>query len=276
MPVMVDPDTIRGLLMHESKVHALPRRDLRDLGDAIFLCDPTDPEPFWNRAVAVRWPDDTDAFDRRLTEMLVTFASVGRQPHIWPAPIHDEPADLVARLMSNGFEDMGKGMMMLYRGGTNGSVASTVDASNETALERLTCLSAKDAELVAPGIVDVLRDAFDVTIERESAMLEDTTWALGHPWFTYYVIRIGELPAAVGRAATFDGMTYLTSIGTALWARRRGLGRVVTQAALQDGLAAGSRQIHLGVFADNAVAIRLYEGLGFERIGDAVPDLLLV
>jgi hypothetical protein len=30
------------------------------------------------------------------------------------------------------------------------------------------------------------------------------------------------------------------------------------------------------VYAENKVAIRLYEELGYERVGDAGPDLLLV
>ena len=86
---------MRRLLLHEARVHAIPGRELRDLGDAILLHDPADPEPFWNRLEALRWPVEADAFDRRLTEMLVLFASLGRQPHIWAAPLHDSPADLV-------------------------------------------------------------------------------------------------------------------------------------------------------------------------------------
>jgi ribosomal protein S18 acetylase RimI-like enzyme len=276
MPLSLDPDTIRQLLMHESQVHALPRRDLRDLGDSIFLYDPTDPEPFWNRSVSVRWPSDPDAFDRRLTETLVMFAGLGRQPHIWPAPAHDEPPDLVERLMSNGFEDMGKGIMMLFVGGQNGASPSAASGPDDVAVERMKELPNHDAERVTPAIVDILADAFEVAAGRESGMREDTVWALGHPWFTYYLARIGDQPVAVARAATFSETTYLSSIGTATWARGRGLGRIVTQAALDDALKAGSARIHLGVFADNAPAIRLYEGLGFERIGDPVPDLLLV
>jgi GNAT superfamily N-acetyltransferase len=276
MPLQLDPETMRQLLMHESQVHALPRRDLRDLGDSIFLYDPTDPEPFWNRSVSVRWPNDPDAFDRRLTETLVMFAAVGRQPHIWPAPAHDEPPELIERLKSNGFEDMGKGMMMLYVGDQNGDSTAVQDGSDEVSVERLTGLTGGDADRVAPAIVEILMDAFEVTTGRESAIRDDTVWALGHPWFTYYLARIGDQPVAVARAATFSGMTYLSSIGTASWARGRGLGRIVTVAALRDGLRAGSHRIHLGVFEDNTPAIRLYEGLGFERIGDAVPDLLLV
>jgi ribosomal protein S18 acetylase RimI-like enzyme len=54
------------------------------------------------------------------------------------------------------------------------------------------------------------------------------------------------------------------------------LGRIVTAAAVRDALEAASEWTYLGVFADNEVAIRLYERLGFERIGEPGPDLLLV
>ena len=57
------------------RVHAIPNRDLRDLGDAILLHDPVETEPFWNRIEAIHWPAEPDAFDRRLTEILVLFAS---------------------------------------------------------------------------------------------------------------------------------------------------------------------------------------------------------
>jgi hypothetical protein len=77
---LVDPDTMRRLLVHEARVHAMPNRELRDLGDAILLYDPAEPEPFWNRVEAIRWPADANAFDRRLTEVLVLFTSIGRQP----------------------------------------------------------------------------------------------------------------------------------------------------------------------------------------------------
>ena len=108
----IDPATMRRLLLHEARVHAVPGRELRDLGDAMLLHDPA-------RAGAVLEPargdplaDDPDAFDRRLTEILVLFASLGRQPHIWASPLHDAPTDLVARLKANGFRDMGAGCVM--------------------------------------------------------------------------------------------------------------------------------------------------------------------
>ena len=109
---MIDPPTMRRLLLHEARVHAIPNRVLRDLGDSILLHDRVETEPFWNRLEGVHWPAEPDAFDRRLTEILVLFASIGRRPHIWASPAHDAPTDLVARLAANGFRDMGPGCVM--------------------------------------------------------------------------------------------------------------------------------------------------------------------
>jgi hypothetical protein len=93
----IDATVVRRLLRHEAEVHAIPGRALRDLGDAILLHDPTEPEPFWNRIEAIQWPTDASGFDRRLAEVGVLFASIGRQPHFWTLPPYDEPPDLIAR-----------------------------------------------------------------------------------------------------------------------------------------------------------------------------------
>ena len=118
MTYPTDAATVRRLLLHEATVHALPGRRLTDLGDAILLLDPTDPEPFWNRLAAVRWPDDADAFDQRLTELAVLFATMARQPHVWVSPPHDTPIDLAQRLAANGFEDAGPGLLLVLADGT--------------------------------------------------------------------------------------------------------------------------------------------------------------
>ena len=59
-------------------------------------------------------------------------------------------------------------------------------------------------------------------------------------------------------------------------ARGRGLGRLVTADATVDAFEAGSDLAHLGVFADNRVAMRLYERLGFRPSGRAGPDMMLL
>jgi GNAT superfamily N-acetyltransferase len=275
MPLQVDAATIRRMLLHESQVHATPGRILRDLGDSILLSDPADPEPFWNRLTAIRGPEEPGAFDRRLTEILVLFATIARPPHVWPSPAHDTPTDLVARLVANGIRDMGAGMVMALP-------TTPLDGTPEPAmprgvtLDRVSGVSGSPADVAAEAIVDVLVDAFDVTADRTAGIAQETVVSIGNPWFTHYLLRFEGRPAAVARRATFDGLTYLSSIGTATWARGRGFGRVVTEVATHDAIRVGSTWTYLGVYADNKVAIRLYEGLGFERVGDAEPDLLLV
>jgi ribosomal protein S18 acetylase RimI-like enzyme len=89
------------------------------------------------------------------------------------------------------------------------------------------------------------------------------------------LIRVDGEPAAAAKRATFDGATYLSSIGTRVPFRGRGLGELATAALTADAVADGSRWTYLGVFAGNDVAIRLYERLGFVRLGPPAPDLLL-
>jgi ribosomal protein S18 acetylase RimI-like enzyme len=276
MPIQVDPDAMRRLLLHEARIHATPGRELRDLGDSILLHDPADPEPFWNRLAAIRWPADPGAFDRRLTEMLVLFATLARQPHVWPAPAHDTPRDLVARLTANGFRDMGAGMIMALGDQLDPQAEDPIDGRDGLTVERLVTLDPQAAAGVAGSLVEVLADAFDIVGGREAGVLAETEASLSDPRFTHYLVRHEGRPAAVARRATFDGLSYLSSIGTARWARGRGFGRMVTAIATRDAVAAGSEVTYLGVFADNRVAIRLYERLGFERVGEPGPDLLLV
>ena len=273
---MIDAATMRWLLLHEARIHAIPGRDLRDLGDAILLHDAVETEPFWNRLEGLSWPSEATAFDRRLTEILVLFTSLGRTPHIWASPIHDSPTDLVARLEANGFRDLGSSHVMLLTDPSASTDPSGGAVSADVTLERLSTVDDATAESARVAIASVLVDAFDVEPERAGGIEGETGSSLLHPWFTHYLVRQDGRPAAVARRASFDGLSYLSSIGTAGWARGRGLGSLVTRAAVADAVAAGSRWTYLGVFADNPAAIGIYERAGFSRIGRAAPDLLLV
>jgi ribosomal protein S18 acetylase RimI-like enzyme len=273
---MIDAATMRWLLLHEARIHAIPGRDLRDLGDAILLHDPVEPEPFWNRLEGLAWPSDPTDFDRRLTEMLVLFTSLGRTPHIWGSPLHDAPADLTARLTANGFRDLGSNYVMLLTDPSPSTDAGGAALPADVTLERLSTVDAATIEEARTAIASVLVDAFDVEPARATAIEGETGSSLRHPWFTHYLARLDGVPAAVARRATFEGGSYLSSIGTAAWARGRGLGSLVTRAAVRDAVEAGSRWTYLGVFADNQTAIGVYERAGFTRLGDAAADLLLV
>src|SRR4051812_24109294 len=159
---MIDAATMHRLLMHEARVHAMPGRDLRDMGDAILLHDPLEREPFWNRLEGLRWPDEPDAFDRRLTEVLVLFASLGRTPHIWASPLHDSPTDLVERLETNGFRDMGLGNLMLLADPAPARASFAAPLPHGVSVERLADVAANEGQAASTAIVDVLLDAFEV------------------------------------------------------------------------------------------------------------------
>ena len=273
----IDASTVRRLLRHEAEVHAIPGRTLRDLGDALLLYDRDEPEPFWNRLAAIQWPVDPTAFDRRLAEAAVLFASIGRQPHFWTSPPHDEPVDLVERLTANGFENVGEGLLLVARDGEPARDAMRRGGLGaDMTLERLRAVTGPPAAAAADAIVSVLLEAFGVEAARRPGVAAETRVSLADGRFMHYLVRRGGTPVAAARRATFDGISYLSSIGTVEAVRGMGLGRFVTGAAMIDSLDEGSEWIHLGVFADNVPARRLYESLGFVMSGDPGPDMILV
>ena len=82
------------------------------------------------------------------------------------------------------------------------------------------------------------------------------------------------MAAAVAKATSFDGFTYLSSIGTRARFRGRGLAGLATRHAVAIGGGTATQVVYLGVFSGNAPALRLYQRLGFASGGES-PDLLL-
>jgi len=273
-PGEIDPPTSRWLAWHEAVSHGLLGREVRDLGDATMLYDPNDREPFWNRIAGIGWPEDAAAFDRRLLEVIAIFASLDRTPHIWPLPGLDEPIDLPERLLAAGFEDVGGGLMMALDADRAAS-SPTTPRDPEVTVERLHHMGSPGADRVAWGIGIVLAEAFDLEAHRIPAIEQETLALLGLEAFNAVLINVDGEPAATARRTTFAGASYLSSIGTRPAFQGRGLGRLATEIAIADALAAGSRWTYLGVFDENVVAKRMYERLGFVTIGGPAPDLLL-
>jgi ribosomal protein S18 acetylase RimI-like enzyme len=277
-PGSIDIAEARWLAWHEACSHGLIGREVRLLDDAVMLYDPVDREPFWNRIAGINWPAGAAAFDRRLAEMLALFATLDRLPHVWPLPGYDQPADLVARLLDHGFEDHGAGMFMAFDPGAAGAaraVAGDVELPAGASIERYHLSAGPEIGEAARAIALVLGESFGVESDRIAAIEQETLVLFGREESHACLIRIDGEPAAAARRTTFAGSSYLSSIGTRPRFRGLGLGRLVSDAVLRDALAAGSRWTYLGVFVDNDVARRMYEGLGFVQIGGPAPDLLL-
>jgi ribosomal protein S18 acetylase RimI-like enzyme len=267
--VDVSDATMLALERHEATAHAIPGREVRDLGDAIALIDLVDPEPFWNRLQAVRWPVDEEGFDRRLTAALAFFAAAGRIPHVWPSPVHASPVDLADRLLAHGFHDVGGGHLMLLDepdrcapvrpselppGVTVHAIAAAADATPEDP-DDLALVLTESFGALAPSLAADLRQTLD------------------DPRIVLVLVRVDGEPVAAAKATSFDGLTYVSSVGT----RPAFRGRSFAGLATRHALTAGGRSpgtAYLGVFSGNEPALRLYERLGFASLGES-PDLLL-
>jgi GNAT superfamily N-acetyltransferase len=283
LPPGVDVDVLRLLERHEAHVHTLPGRELRDLGDGVMLFDPGDREPFWNRLGALSWPSEPRGFQSRLDVAITLFATLDRLPHIWGRPALNEPADLVERLIQEGFEVVGEGHVMILVDrdrlraavDADGRLGGDARLDGEATIQWFSNVSGLEATEAAIDVATVLNEAFRVEPERQASIELETEVMLGRPELETVLIRIAGEPAATARVATLRGLSYLASIGTRPRYQGRGLGRLATALVAAKGAEAGSRWIHLGVFADNVNAIRMYEGLGFQQVGDRAPDLIM-
>ena len=100
----------------------------------------------------------------------------------------------------------------------------------------------------------------------------DTPWTAEMFWAElaaghHYVVvrdRAGVPIGYAGLARHADGVAEVQTIGVDPAHRRRGLGRVLLTDLL---LAAGPDRVLLDVRTDNTAALRLYEDMGFARIG---------
>ena len=285
-----DPDLARRLVLHEARAQQTPARELRDLGDGWLLHDPSDAEPFWNRVIAPRWPEDRVAFDRRLHEVVTLFATLARLPHVRPLPLGCQPADMAQRLHAVGFVTMGADRRMVLlepervgerRAATEARVAAAFGSANvsvsrqDMESERARERRWGDRRRWAADASLVLADAFGVETARLVALENDVLACISRPGCAMLLLRIDDEAAAIARRATNEEGTYLSSIGTRPLFRRQGLGALATLLALEDALASGGPTIHLAVEADNEAGRLLYEGLGFAVVGEPAPDLLL-
>jgi ribosomal protein S18 acetylase RimI-like enzyme len=266
-------ETLRALEVHPARAVAIPGRGWRDLGDAVLLFSAGEKEPFFNRLTAVRWPDDARAFDVRLRDTNELFAALGRKPYVWAIPDLSTPRDLIARLAANGFVNQGGGFDMVLVREPDGRLEAPLPSG--AVLESWNCPSAQDRPGLAQALARVIGESFHIPESRHSNLVAEIALTLQQPSFHAYLLRIDGEPVATGERYSFDGASYLSSIGTRpLW-RGHGFGSLITRALARDSVAGGFDLVYLGVYADNTRAIRLYGRLGFATLGSRSAEMLL-
>nr|WP_246400636.1 GNAT family N-acetyltransferase [Jiangella mangrovi] len=109
-----------------------------------------------------------------------------------------------------------------------------------------------------------LEELLRLSSPRSSAMPDDASVE------AWYGVRdaSGTLVACAARDETVSGVPHLRAIATHPSFRGRGLGADVTAAVTRAALAGGAEAVTLGMYADNDVARRLYERLGYQ-VGQA-------
>jgi ribosomal protein S18 acetylase RimI-like enzyme len=269
----LSPETLRFLEIHPVRAISIPGRAWRDFGDSVMLYSATENEPFFNRFTAVRWPDDPGEFDARLGQALELFAALDREPYFWVIPGLSTPGDVVSRLAANGFVDQGGGYDMVLLRNPEGEPKAAL--ARGAVLERWNNPSAADRPALAEALAQVIGEAFRIPGDRRDNLVAEIGLTLQQPNFHAYLIRVDGEPAATGECYTFDGASYVSSIGTRPEWRGRGFGEAITRALASDSVALGLDLVYLGVYAENARAIRLYERLGFGILGPRSADMLL-
>jgi ribosomal protein S18 acetylase RimI-like enzyme len=266
-------ETLRFLEIHQARAVAIPGRSWRDLGDAVMLYSAMERDPFFNRLVAVRWPEVSAEFDARLRETNELFTSLGRWPHVWAVPGLSQPPDLVARLTANGFVNQGGGYdMLLVRDSREEPLPPLPPGA---VVSHWNCTPREQVQPRAETIARVIEAAFSLPEARRANLQREIGLTLERPVFHAYVITVGDEPVATGQRYAFEGASYLSSIGTRPPWRGLGLGTYLTRLMVSESLEAGFDLVYLGVYSDNPRAVGLYERLGFAILGGESADLLL-
>ncbi|MGC0142856.1 ribosomal protein S18-alanine N-acetyltransferase [Pseudactinotalea sp. Z1732] len=125
------------------------------------------------------------------------------------------------------------------------------------------------APLIRPMVPADLDDVLDL----EPVLFGTGAWnratyetELAIPGRRYVVVeRAGELGGYAG--IDLAEQATIMTVGVAPAHRRRGLGRALTQALLDQAEAAGCAEVHLEVRADDPGAQALYASLGFGPVG---------
>jgi GNAT superfamily N-acetyltransferase len=204
------------------------------------------PLPLFNGVIGMPAGDDaTDA----VGTVLEPFDADGI-PVLWVLPT-DDPA-IVSILQARGFH-------------TNGTPGMTIDLAELPRLERPAGTSIEEVD----DTPDALREAAAIALTTNglpATAVDPYLEALGRlpdrtMLRTFLAIREGK-PVATSTLIAAAGVAGLYNVGTDPGARRTGLGRLVSIAAMAAGREAGYR---MGVLQSSPLGEPVYRAIGFEQ-----------
>jgi ribosomal protein S18 acetylase RimI-like enzyme len=192
--------------------------------------------------------------DRRIDQVLVWFGGRGL-PVAWWVCDRDAPPDLEARLEAKGFvrEEL-----------TPGMVVDLADVPAEPAPTGV------EIEWVRDEPTYAIASATMAAGFGAPAQLGDVFAAMAVLGFDEaaasrtYLARLDGVPVATSLGLLVEDVLGIFNVATLEHARRRGIGRAVTLAALVDGPARGARRAVLQSSEDGH---HVYEALGFRDFG---------
>jgi ribosomal protein S18 acetylase RimI-like enzyme len=278
---VLPPDARRRLAHHEAKVAAQSGRRVVELNDGFLVVDASGAESWRSWAGGLDWPADTDAFDRRLGELITLFGMHDRKPSIRVDAVADRPADLDRRLHRHGFRPADASLRMwlpadrldtVVRFATPATGRPQSGPADSVDVALLAGPAVTDLDATDPSIDDaiaVMAAAFGVAPRRGAEL------RAGASGTTIGLVRAGGIAVAAGRSAYLDGAAYLSAIAVdPLW-RRRGFGRIVTAALAVAAIRYGAAVVHLNVDPANTTAWKMYSSLGFLAASPATVRFVL-
>ena len=197
-----------------------------------------------NSVLALSEPRDVTAAVKEVEKL---YARSG-QPALFRVCAQSEPEDLDAVLARRGYREVAPTLVMVRS--ALDAVAAPFDSPG------LRCTVAEEPDDDWLGRWLTVKPSAPVDRTAAKALLTGAR-AL------YLTARDSYGPVGVVRAALVDDWVALSCLAVDTRARRRGIGRALSRAALHEAVQAGARRAFLQVEESNDPAIEMYSRLGF-------------
>ena len=230
-----------------------PRVELHDEPDCCWTLSEL-PFPLFNSVMRARRPDDRiDA----LIDARIADCEARQVAMLWWTGPSTSPADLGARLDRHGFFlEAALGMAADLEHGTAGAAIAADAMTSVEAVEDPATLATWSRVLCESfGAPQPFGDAF--------AELAASIGLGARSPFRHFLARVNGEPAATSSLFLGAGVAGIYDVATLPERRRRGLGRLVTQAAMREARALGYR---LAILHSSDLGAGIYRSLGFRDV----------